>query len=130
MGNYAITTTLKCGYAEAVEKTRKALADEGFGIITEIDVKATLKKKLDKDFQDYIILGACNPAYAYRALLSETEVGLLLPCNVIVYDAGKDSVVISAIEPTVAMGFVDNPELAGIATEVKSKLVKVINSLG
>jgi uncharacterized protein (DUF302 family) len=129
MSEYAITKTLSLPYAEVVEKTRAALAAEGFGILTEIDVKATLKKKLDEDFREYIILGSCNPPFALKALNLETEIGLFLPCNVIVYSADDGSVVVSAIDPHVAMGMIDNPGLADVATEVKAKLETVIASL-
>ncbi len=129
MSEYAIKKTLDCTYTEAVEKARAALADEGFGILTEIDVKATLKKKLDEDFRNYIILGACNPPYALRALNLEIEIGLFLPCNVIVYEADDGSVVVSAVDPLVMMGMIDNPGLAEVAKEVRAKLEVVIASL-
>lgn len=129
MSGYSITKTLEVSYTEAVEKTRAALADEGFGILTEIDVKATLKKKLDEDFRNYIILGACNPPYALRALNLETEIGLFLPCNVIVYETDGNGSVVSAIDPLVAMGMIDNPELGELAKEVRLKLETVISSL-
>jgi uncharacterized protein (DUF302 family) len=129
MSGYAITKTLDLSYEDAVEKTRAALADEGFGILTEIDVKATLKKKLDEDFRKYIILGACNPPYALSALNLETEIGLFLPCNVIVYEADGGGTVVSAIDPLVMMGMTDNPELGEVAKEVRLKLEKVMASL-
>ena len=129
MADYGISREVACGYEEAVERTRKALAAEGFGVLTEIDVKATLKKKLDKDFRKYIILGACNPPYAYKALSSEREIGLLLPCNVIVYENDGGGATVSAIDPIVAMGMVENAELGGVAKEVRQKLVNVINNL-
>ena len=129
MSGYAITKTLDLSYEDAVEKTRAALADEGFGILTEIDVKATLKKKLDEDFRKYIILGACNPPYALRALNLETEIGLFLPCNVIVYEADGGGTVVSAIDPLVMMGMTDNPELGELAKEVRLKLETVMASL-
>src|SRR4030067_2019769 len=115
MSGYGISKKLGCGYEEAVEKTRAALAAEGFGVLTEIDVKAVLKKKLDKDFRKYIILGACNPALAYKALTLETEIGLFLPCNVIVYENDRAETVVSAVDPTVAMSMIDNPALASVA---------------
>ncbi|MEE9613883.1 MAG: DUF302 domain-containing protein [Thermodesulfobacteriota bacterium] len=133
MGGYAITKKLGCGYAEAVEKAREALAEEGFGILTEIDVKATLKKKLDKEFRNYIILGACNPPYAYQALTAELEIGLMMPCNVIVYendDEGGGGSTVSAIDPVAVMGAIDNPELATFAEEVRAGLEKALSSLG
>lgn len=129
MGGYGISKKLDCGYEEAVEKTRAALAAEGFGVLTEIDVKAVLKKKLDKDFDKYIILGACNPSLAYKALTLETEIGLFLPCNVIVYEDKRKKSVVSAIDPTVAMSMIDNPALAAVAREVKEKLEKAVGSI-
>jgi len=126
---YGIRREISLDYGNAVERVKEELAKEGFGILTEIDVKATLKKKLDVDFDRYVILGACNPPFAHKALRAEYEIGLLLPCNVIVYERdGK--VYVSAIRPTVAMGMVDNPELKGIAKEVEEKLRKVVENLG
>ena len=129
MADYGISKKVEYSYEEAEEKTRAALASEGFGILTEIDVKATLKKKLDKDFRKYIILGACNPPYAYKALMAETDLGLLLPCNVIVYENEGGGATVSVIDPIVAMGMVENEALGEVAKEVREKLVKVINSL-
>lgn len=129
MAAYGISKTLSCSYEEAVEKTREALAAESFGVLTEIDVQATLKKKLDKDFRKYIILGACNPPYAFKALTAETDIGLLLPCNVIVYENEGGGSTVSAIDPIVAMGMVENASLGDVAKEVRTKLVNVINSL-
>jgi len=129
MSRYGISKKLECGYDEAVERARAALAKEGFGVLTEIDVAATLKKKLDKDFRKYIILGACNPPLAYKSLTVETEIGLLLPCNVIVYENEEGSVTVSAIDPAVAMSMIENPALALVANDVKGLLEKVVNSL-
>ncbi len=128
MSNYGYTKELNYSFDEAVQKVREALASEQFGILTEIDVKQTLKKKLDKDIEDYLILGACNPPFAAQALDAEKEIGLLLPCNVIVYS--QDSkVYVSAILPAVAMSFVDNPKLMPIANQVEEKLKVAINSI-
>lgn len=129
MSEYGIARKLDCDYDQAVEKARAALADESFGVLTEIDVKATLKKKLDKDFRKYIILGACNPPYAYEALSNEINIGLLLPCNVIVYENDGGGATVSAIDPIIAMGMVENPALETVAKEVRAKLEKVISSL-
>lgn len=129
MSKYGISKNVAYVYEDAVEKTRQALAEEGFGILTEIDVKGTLKKKLDKDFRKYIILGACNPSFAFEALSNELEIGLLLPCNVIVYENDEGGSTISAIDPIVAMSFVANPSVETVATNVRAKLDKVINSL-
>lgn len=127
MGDYGISKKVGLNYDEAVNKVRESLAAEGFGVLTEIDVKATLKKKLDKDFKKYVILGACNPPYAYKALSSENDIGLLLPCNVIVYENEDGTSTVSAIDPIVAMNMVENEALAEIAKEVRQKLVNVIN---
>jgi len=128
MADYGISTKLRVPYDQAVEAVTEALKSEGFGVLTEIDVKATLKKKLDADFRKYVILGACNPPLAHKALSMELEIGLLLPCNVIVYEEGDGSVV-SAIDPVAAMGAVDNPELKPIAEQVRSKLKRIIEGL-
>ena len=115
-------------YREAIARAREELQKEGFGVLTEIDVKATLKKKLDVDFDDYIILGACNPSMAYKALQSEQDLGLMLPCNVIVYSK-KGKTFVAAIKPTIQMEKIGNPKLSDIAAEVEGKLKKIINSI-
>ena len=115
-------------FTEAVLKTKDELSKEGFGILTEIDVKATLKKKLDVDYENYIILGACNPPFALEALRAEKDIGLLLPCNIIVYEENGKTFV-SAILPTVAMEMVENTSLADIAKIVEEKLKKVIDNI-
>ncbi len=116
------------GYEAAVQKVRDELKKEGFGVLTEIDVKATLKNKLNVDFDKYIILGACNPPFAYEALKAERDIGLLMPCNVIVYEeGGKTSV--AAVKPTMTMTLVGNPKLEKIAREVEGKLNKAIDSV-
>jgi len=125
---YGYKKKVRGSFEEVLWKTREELTKEGFGVLTEIDVKATLKKKLDADFDNYIILGACNPPFAYQALQAEKDIGLLLPCNIIVYeDAGE--VYVSAIVPTVAMNMVENEKLGSIATEVEKKLKKVVDSI-
>jgi len=121
--------TLKLSYEETIEKVTQALKKEGFGILTQIDVKDTLKKKLNVDFRKYIILGACNPPFAYQALQAETEIGLLLPCNVIVYEGDSDNTVVSAIDPQSAMSMIDNPKLGQITTQVAKKLKAVMENL-
>lgn len=126
---YAITKNFDAPYAEVVERTRAALATEGFGILTEIDVKATLKEKLDKDFRNYVILGACNPTYAHMILSTEIEIGILLPCNVIVYDNDGGSVTVSAMDPTVALEVTGNDAIGPIAKEVKEKLERVLDAI-
>ncbi|MDA3855003.1 MAG: DUF302 domain-containing protein [Candidatus Woesearchaeota archaeon] len=125
---YGIKKEVEYDFEKAVEKSVEELGKEGFGILTQIDVKATLKKKLDVEFEDYIILGACNPPFAYKSLIAEIDLGLLLPCNVIVYrKEGKTFV--NAIRPSIAMSFVDNKELENIAKEIETKLQKVIDSI-
>ena len=116
-------------YEQAVERTKAALKAEGFGVLSEIDVKATLKQKLDVDFEKYVILGACNPQLAHRALTEEHELGLLLPCNVVVHEHDGRTVV-SAADPEVMLGVVDNPALAAIASDAKERLTRALESLG
>lgn len=130
MSDYGISTTLNLPYDQAVAKTTEALKAEGFGVLTEIDVKTTMKKKLDADFRRYVILGACNPPLAHRALSSELELGLLLPCNVIVYENDEGGSVVSAIDPQVVIGsVVKNPAMETVAREVTARLHRVIDSL-
>ena len=125
---YGYKKQLKIPYDEAIQKTRDELQKEGFGVLTEIDVKATLKKKLDVDFSRYIILGACNPPFAYQALQSEKDIGLLLPCNIIIYEDNGETV-ISSILPTVAMNMVGNENLHDVAMKVEEKLKKVVDNI-
>ncbi len=126
--DYGYKKRVNRNYQAAVSKTREELSKEGFGILTEIDVKAILKNKLDVDFENYIILGSCNPSFAYRALQTEEDIGLLLPCNVIVYEK-EGQTFVSAILPSVAMSMIENQHLAEVAAEVEEKLKKVIDSL-
>jgi uncharacterized protein (DUF302 family) len=123
---YAFSTVLETTYEEAVSKVIEILKEEGFGVLTEIDVKSTLKKKLDVDFRKYLILGACNPPYAYRSLQAELDVGLLLPCNVIIYETEDNRVHVSALNPIAALAVIENEELKKIASEVSEKLRRVI----
>lgn len=125
---YGYKRKVTLAFADTVSKTKAELSKEGFGVLTEIDVKATLKKKLDVEYENYLILGACNPPFALRALKSEKEIGLFLPCNVIVYEEGGE-IFVSAVLPTVAMSMVENPALSVIAVEVEAKLKKVVDSL-
>jgi uncharacterized protein (DUF302 family) len=128
---YGLSTVLDLPYAEAVERTREALAAEGFGILTEIDVAATLKKKLDVDFRDYIILGACNPSLAHRGLTAERDLGLLLPCNVIVYAAdAADRSVVAVMDPDAALSLAENSGLQSVAAEARERLLRALDSLG
>ncbi len=125
---YGYKREVNISYDEAITKVKAELQKEGFGVLTEIDVKATLKKKLGVDYDNYIILGACNPPFAYQALQAEKDVGLLLPCNVIVYSAGKRTFV-AAIMPTRAMSMVENEKLHDVAVQVEAKVNKVIDSI-
>jgi uncharacterized protein (DUF302 family) len=126
---YGMRVELSVGYEEAVERTTAALKTEGFGVLTSIDVKQTIKQKLDKDFRKYAILGACNPPLAYQALNAETEIGLLLPCNLIVYETGDGRSVVAAVAPLVTMGRVGNEALAPLGMEVDAKLRRVMASI-
>ncbi|GAB4338584.1 MAG: DUF302 domain-containing protein [Calditrichia bacterium] len=126
---YGFSKVFQGSFEEAVEKVTEELKKEGFGILTEIDVKATLKKKLDKDFRPYLILGACNPPFAYQALTAEEQIGLMLPCNVIVYVDDQEQVVVAAIDPIASMQAVQNPALEEVANEVRNKLKKVIDNV-
>ncbi len=124
--NLGIQVHLAAPYEAAVEQVTAALKEQGFGVLTEIDVKATMKKKLDVDFKKYVILGACNPPLAHRALSAELAIGLLLPCNVIVYeDEVQGGSVVSLVDPIAMLGFVDNPDLAPVAQEARVRLEKV-----
>lgn len=116
-------------FEAAIEKVTEALKEEGFGILTEIDVKETLKKKLDEDFRPYKILGACNPPFAHKALLAEDKIGAMLPCNVIVQQLDDGIIEIAAVDPVASMQSVENKELESIANEIQDKLRSVIDNL-
>ncbi len=127
---YGIGTTVDLEYARAVERTKDALAAEGFGVLSEIDIAATLKKKLDADFRPYVILGACNPPLAHRALTAERDLGLLLPCNVVVYAADEPGrSVVAAMDPEAALELTGNAEVREVAREVRARLERVLNSV-
>lgn len=126
---YHFSKTLPLSMDDAVAKVTAALKVEGFGILTEIDVQKTLKAKIDVDFRPYRILGACNPSFAHQALLAEDKIGTMLPCNVIVQQSAPGSVEVSAVDPIESMKAVDNPTLGGIATEVRTRLQRVIAQL-
>jgi uncharacterized protein (DUF302 family) len=126
---YYFNKTIAGSFDNAIQKVTEALKAEGFGILTEIDIKATLKKKLDVDFYNYKILGACNPPYAYKALLAEDKIGTMLPCNVIVQEKIAGRVEVSAVDPVASMQAIENEKLAGIATEIRTRLQKVIDEL-
>lgn len=126
--SYALRTRLNLPYEQAIDAVTAALKDQGFGVLTEIDVKATLKQKLDADFRRYVILGACNPPLAHQALHTELEIGLLLPCNVIVYEDNGGSVV-SIADPVAMLALTGNPDLEPVAEEAKTRLQQVITAL-
>ncbi len=128
--NYYISKTLtNLSYDEALEKVKEELKKEGFGVLTEIDVKDTLKNKLDVDFKKYKILGACNPHLAHQALKAEDKIGALLPCNVIVEEHENGEVEVSAIDPIPTMGILDNPEVKDVALSAQEKLNRVIKNM-
>ena len=126
---YYFSKTINSSFDNAVQKVTDALKTEGFGILTEIDIKATLKKKLDVDFYNYKILGACNPPFAYKALLAEDKIGTMLPCNVIVQEKVQGLVEVSAVDPAASMLSIVNDDLREIATEVRVNLQNVIAQL-
>jgi uncharacterized protein (DUF302 family) len=127
--NYGFSKVVNIGYQEAIEKVTEELKKEGFGVLTEIDVKETLKKKLDVEFKPYKILGACNPSFSYKSLQAEEQIGLMLPCNVIVYVNDSSETVVAAINPIVSMQSVKNDKLDEVAETIQSKLKKVISNL-
>jgi len=127
--SYHFSKVLSLPFEDAISKVTEQLKKEGFGVLTEIDVKETLKKKLDVDFHNYRILGACNPPFAYQALQAEDKIGTMLPCNVIVQEKTAGNVEVSAVDPIASMQAVDNPKLGEVAQQVRAKLKKVIDSL-
>jgi uncharacterized protein (DUF302 family) len=129
MTKYYFNKTVDLSFEDAIAHVTEELKKEGFGVLTEIDVQATLKKKLDVDFRPYKILGACNPPFAYQALQAEHNIGLMLPCNIIVQDAGNGKSEVAAIDPLVAMSSVENPALEPVATEIQAKLKRVVENL-
>ena len=126
---YYFNKIVEGDFEQVIEKVTEALKTEGFGVLTEIDFSGTIKKKLDKDMPAYRILGACNPNFAYKAYQAEDKIGTMLPCNVIVQDAGDGKVEVSAVNPIASMMGIENDTLADVAGEVKSKLERVIDSL-
>lgn len=126
---YYFSTTIGGSFENAIQKVTDALKTEGFGILTEIDLKATLKKKLDVDFYNYKILGACNPTFAYKALHFEDKVGIMLPCNVIIQEKKPGEIEIAAVDPVASMQAIQNPMLKDIAEEIRQKLKRVIENL-
>jgi uncharacterized protein (DUF302 family) len=126
---YYFTKTIDESFDNAIQKVIEGLKTEGFGILTEIDIKATLKKKLDVDFYNYKILGACNPPFAYKALLAEDKIGTMLPCNVIIQEKVAGQVEVSAVDPLASMLSIENKDLQDIATAIRARLQKVIEQL-
>ena len=127
--SYYFSKTVKGSFEEVHEKVTASLKNEGFGILTEIDVKETLKKKLDVNFRRYKILGACNPLFAYKALQAEDKIGTMLPCNVIVQEIAGNDIEVAAVDPVASMKAIENQELYGIAMQVQEKLKNVVNNL-
>ncbi|MBS1950145.1 MAG: hypothetical protein OJF59_000186 [Cytophagales bacterium] len=126
---YYFSKTVTGNWAQTKEKVAEALKEEGFGILTEIDMQATLKKKLDVTLRPYLILGACNPTFAYEALKAEKNIGTMLPCNVIMQETGNGNIEVSAVDPVASMQAVENKSLESIATQVRGKLQRVIERL-
>jgi len=126
---YYISKKINAGFEQAVQLVTESLKTEGFGVLTEINIHDKLKEKLEIDFRKYRILGACNPAYAYEALLEEDKIGVMLPCNVIVQDLGNNEVEVAAIDPVASMTAIENPKVKAVATEIQQKLKKVIERL-
>ena len=129
MSNYSFSKKVDLDFNEAIEKLKAELKEEGFGVLTEIDVKKTVREKLYKDFNRYQILGACNPNFAFKALQKETEIGLLLPCNVIVYENDAGETIVAAVDASKALGITDNDQLKPIAEEVSIRLKRVVSKV-
>ena len=128
--SYHFSKTLHGSWEEVRSKVESALKEEGFGVLTEIDISATFKKKLDVDFRPYVILGACNPNFAHQALQAESHIGTMLPCNVIMQENKDGTIEVSAVDPLVSMQGVQNTSLTEVATQVQTKLKRVIENLG
>jgi uncharacterized protein (DUF302 family) len=127
--SYAIGRSVALPYEKAVERIRATLAEQGFGVLTEIDVRATLKKKLDVDFKRYIILGACNPPLAYRGFQEEADIGLLLPCNVIVYEESPTESRVAVLDPVAQLGISGRRDMEPIAREAREKLERALEAV-
>ncbi len=126
---YYISKKIDATFEQAIDEVKEALAIQGFGVLSEINIHEKLKEKLDVDFRRYTILGACNPVYAYKALQNEDKIGTMLPCNVVIQELSKNEIEVSAIDPIASMMAIENPKLAKIAAEIKTKLERVIESL-
>ncbi len=129
MSYYIETKLHNINFEDAIEKVTDELKKEGFGVLTEIDLKTTLKKKLDVDFYNYRILGACNPPYAHKALMAENKIGTMLPCNVIVQERNPGEIEVSAVDPIASMQAIENPDLGQLAQEIRDKLKTVIEAV-
>jgi uncharacterized protein (DUF302 family) len=127
--SYYFNKIVDMSFEQAIERVTEALKKEGFGVLTEIDVKETLKKKLDVDFRKYKILGACNPNFAFQALQKEDKIGVMLPCNVILQETTANKIEVAAVDPLASMSGVENTDLADIATQVQAKLKRVIDGV-
>lgn len=127
--DYSFNKILDMSFDDAINKVTEDLKKEGFGVLTDIDVQATLKKKIDVDFRKYRILGVCNPPFAYKALQAESRIGTMLPCNVIIQETGQGNIEVSAIDPIASMQAIENPGLRDIAIQIRNKLKKVIEGL-
>ena len=130
MSYYFNKTIKEKDFSTAIDQVTELLKEQGFGVVTEIDVKATLKKKINVDFRNYTILGACHPEYAHHALQNEDKIGVFLPCNVVVEQLDNGKIEVSAVDPIASMQSVDNPKLGQFAMEVQGKLKKIIEELG
>ncbi|MGD8398693.1 MAG: DUF302 domain-containing protein [Anaerolineae bacterium] len=127
--SYYFSKRIEAGFDEALERITAALKVEGFGVLTEIDVRATMKARLNVDFRNYRILGACNPPFAHRALEAEDKIGTMLPCNVVVQEIGQGEVEVAAVDPVASMQAVDNPALGEVAQEIQARLRRVVEGL-
>jgi uncharacterized protein (DUF302 family) len=127
--NYYISKKIDATFEQAIDEVKEALAIQGFGVISEINMQQKLKEKLDVDFKPYTILGACNPAYAYKALQNEDKIGTMLPCNIVVQELGKNEIEVAAVDPVASMMAIENPGLTKMAGEIKAKLERAIASL-
>jgi len=127
--SYYFNKTIQASYEEAIKRTTESLKAEGFGVLTEIKIHEKLKEKLGVDFHRYIILGACNPAFAYKALQAENKIGTMLPCNVIVQEIGQNEIEVSAVNPIESMKAIENPELGAVAIQVTEMLKRVIQNI-
>lgn len=126
---YHISKTVELPFEQTIERVKKVLMENGFGVLTTIDIKATLKNKLDVDFRPYTILGACKPDFAYKALCAEPHIGTMLPCNVIIQDHGDDKIEVSAVDPVASMQAIENPSLGDFALDVQVLLKKIIKEI-